>query len=61
MLIRKDRLYSPEILLGYEGIDILKSDVYVFGLCLLEAGLLINFCCELNQNKYDETKIKVYL
>ena len=26
-----------------EGIDILKSDVFIFGLCLLQTALLIEF------------------
>jgi len=35
MMISSNRLYSPEILIGEEDVDILKSDVYVLGLCIL--------------------------
>ena len=33
--VTSGRLYSPEIVKGYEEIDILRSDVFVLGLCLI--------------------------
>ena len=39
--------------------DILKSDVFVLGLCILEAVLLIPLSSD-DLPKYDETRIKIY-
>jgi len=40
-IITDNRLYSPEVLEERDCIDILESDVFIFGLCLLQAALLI--------------------
>jgi hypothetical protein len=54
------RLYSPEVIYQQDPIDIIKSDVYVLGLCIIEAVLLVSLSSEAKP-RYDETKIKVYL
>ena len=46
------RLYSPEVIRGHSDIDIVKSDVYVLGLCLLEAILLVSIGSS-SMPKYD--------
>ena len=43
LVITNNRLHSPEILLQNHDIDIIKSDVFIFGLCMLQAALLIDF------------------
>lgn len=48
MMIAEGRLYSPEILHHENEIDILKSDVYVTGLIILECGLLLDLSAEEN-------------
>jgi hypothetical protein len=60
LLVTENRLYSPEVLMEQEGIDILKSDVFIFGLCLLQAALLIEFMPDFLQN-LDETRLRIYL
>jgi hypothetical protein len=54
------RLYSPEVINRREPIDILKSDVFVLGLCIVEAVLLVSLSNEA-MPKYDETKLRIYL
>lgn len=58
--INGNRLYSPQILNYEENVDIIKSDVFVFGLCLLEAALLLDFNAE-NRINFDQTRLKIYL
>ena len=60
LVITNNRLHSPEILLQYTNIDIIKSDVFIFGLCMLQAALLIDFSVEFGQ-RIDKTRIKLYL
>ena len=45
------RLYSPEVI-SQQSTDIIKSDVYVLGLCIIEAVLLISLSSEAHP-KYD--------
>lgn len=58
--VTNNRLHSPEILLEYSDVDILKSDVFIFGLCILQASLLIDFTPEFGR-RIDETRLRIYL
>jgi hypothetical protein len=60
LAIAHHRLYSPEILNGHDEVDILKSDVYVFGLCILEVALLVDLAHD-SRGRYDATRINIYL
>jgi hypothetical protein len=43
LMITEGRLYSPEIIAQEDEIDMFKSDVYVFALCIMEVVLLTDF------------------
>ena len=60
LVLAPNRLYSPEILAQYEDVDILKSDVFVLGLCLIEASLLLTLSGPAPP-RYDPTRLGLYV